>query len=116
MDKGNLPLRKNPIAINESFRCKNCKKINPKAEKTCRNHCRFCMFSMHVDQSIPGDRSSKCFGLMEPAFIDYEGKKGYQIMHHCIKCGKAILNKLANDDDLENVALIMKKQNIQQIF
>ncbi len=111
MNKGNLPQRKNPITVNKSFYCKNCKKYNPKAEKTCRNHCSFCMFSMHVDQTIPGDRKSKCFGLMEPIFIDQNGKKGYQIMHRCLRCGKKIINKLADDDSMENVMLIIKEQN-----
>ncbi len=116
MNKGNLPLRKNPISINEGFRCKNCKKTNPAAIKTCRNHCHFCMFSMHVDQITPGDRLSKCFGLMEPIFIDQNGKKGYQIMHSCRKCGKEILNKLADDDDLETITHIIAKQNAEHIL
>lgn len=35
--------------INESFICVNCKKYVPEAQKTCRNHCPFCLTSMHVD-------------------------------------------------------------------
>ncbi len=89
--------------------------MNPKAKKTCRNHCRFCMFSMHVDDIIPGDRKSKCFGLMEPIFIDYSGKKGYQIMHRCLKCGKEILNKLASDDNIKEVTRIVAQQNAGRI-
>jgi predicted nucleic acid-binding Zn ribbon protein len=102
-----------PITINEGFLCKKCGKASPKANKTCRNHCRDCLFSLHVDRDAPGDRLSACFGLMEPVFIDYHGKKGYQIKHHCQKCGKVVNNIVAGDDNMEEVTKIMQRQNLE---
>ncbi len=102
-----------PITINVGFICEKCKKVSPEAKKTCRNHCRSCLYSKHVDKNVPGDRKSTCRGLMEAVFIDYRGKKGYQILHRCLICDKEISNILADDDDMETVAGIMRRQNIE---
>ena len=91
------------ITINEGFICKNCGLANPPAEKSCRNHCRNCLYSLHVDAKIPGDRKSRCKGLMIPFKIDQNGKKGWMIYHKCDKCGKVIPNKAAKDDDFEEI-------------
>ena len=106
-------MRKNPIHINESFRCEHCGKENKKAEGTCRNHCAFCLYSKHVDAEVPGDRLSSCQSLMIPVRIEYDSKKGYQILHECLQCEKKILNKAAEDDNRENLIKIMQNQNIQ---
>lgn len=100
-----------PITINESFRCEHCKKQNPKASKTCRNHCKYCLYSKHVDASLPGDRQSICHGLMEPEKILYQAKKGYQIVHYCLTCGQEKTNKAAEDDSQEALTAVMQKQN-----
>jgi ribosomal protein S14 len=110
----NSQTRKNPISINEPFKCKKCGKQNPAAKKTCRNHCRNCLYSLHVDVTIPGDRESTCLNLMEPVLIDFDNKKGYQITHKCLVCGKEIVNKLADDDNLDLVSKIMQIQNMNQ--
>lgn len=34
---------------------------------------------------------------MRPISLDYSEKKGYQIVHECIKCGKLQRNKIASD-------------------
>ncbi len=104
--------RKNPISLNEPFRCLNCRNSNPQADKTCRNHCRICLFSLHVDEKVPGDRQSHCHGLMKPLYINHRGNKGLQIIHICQKCGKQIPNIVAADDNLELVARLMQEQNI----
>jgi len=51
----------------DHYICKNCKKeVSYKAPGTKnRNHCPYCLYSVHVDNSI-GDRKSKCWGLMVP--------------------------------------------------
>lgn len=100
------------IHINEAFTCQNCGKENPKADQTCRNHCKYCLYSKHVDAEIPGDRLSNCLSLMEPIQVEMNGKKGYQILHNCLKCKKNILNKAAPDDNLDVIIHIMNKQNI----
>jgi len=104
--------RKNPISLNESFACLNCHKSNPQAQKTCRNHCKYCLYSLHVDDKVPGDRNSRCHGLMKPLYINYQGKKGMQIIHLCQTCGKQIPNIVAGDDNLELVTRLMQEQNI----
>ncbi|NUJ97887.1 RNHCP domain-containing protein [Candidatus Gracilibacteria bacterium] len=85
---------------NEEFICENCgKKVNKHPLGSARNHCPFCLFSKHLDDSFPGDRASLCKGIMLPSGIDYKKNKGYMIEHTCKKCGKKIINKLAPDDD-----------------
>jgi DNA-directed RNA polymerase subunit RPC12/RpoP len=100
-----------PVSINEGFKCVKCGKTNPRAKKTCRNHCTECLYSVHVDKDIPGDRLSTCLGAMEPLIIGYNAKKGFQITHQCLKCGKEVINKSAEDDNTETIAKIMSRQN-----
>jgi len=66
---------------------------------------------MHVDEIIPGDRQSQCFGLMEPIKI-IDSQKGKQIVHKCLKCEKIINNKVAEDDDINEIIEVIKKQNL----
>ncbi|EKD47748.1 MAG: hypothetical protein ACD_65C00307G0001 [uncultured bacterium] len=102
--------RKNFITINEGFACKNCgAKVEP-LKSSCRNHCANCLHSLHVDENIPGDRESECHGLMEPVGLEYKGKKGWQIIHKCVKCGKKQLNMTAEDDNREEIQKINLKQ------
>jgi hypothetical protein len=103
--------RRNFIHLNEGFSCGKCGKMNPKAAGTCRNHCRFCLFSRHVDAKVPGDRASKCQNLMEPVAIKADGKKGFQILHRCLECDKEIWNKKADDDELDAIIALMQRQN-----
>ncbi|MBT3864514.1 RNHCP domain-containing protein [Candidatus Peregrinibacteria bacterium] len=92
---------RNFITINESFNCQNCGKKNPKAEKTCRNHCKYCLYSRHVDDETPGDRASTCKNLMEPIRTEKDNRKDMVIFHKCTKCGKIAKNKMASDDDMD---------------
>lgn len=91
------------IVINESFKCKNCGEENPKLKGSCRNHCRKCLCSLHVDKDNPGDRQSTCNSLMQPISVYKDGKKGWMINHKCLKCNKLIPNKAANDDDFDEI-------------
>lgn len=80
-------LRKNMLNI--GFLCINCgKEVLPIPKGSFRNHCPFCLYSLHLDRKIPGDRSSSCKGLMEPVRIIYNTKKGLQILHRCTQCGE----------------------------
>ncbi len=101
-----------PVKINQEFECQQCGHLVPPADRTCRNHCTKCLYSLHVDQTVPGDRASTCHGLMEPIAIEYSGKKGYQIIHRCIKCQHQQINKSAQDDDLEAILQIMHKSQL----
>lgn len=83
---------------NDSFVCEYCgQTVLPLQNGTARNHCPACLFSKHVD-NVPGDRSCGCEGLMEPAAIDQQAKKGFQVVHRCLNCGVKKKNKLALDD------------------
>jgi len=99
------------IVINEGFICKNCGEKNPKLKGSCRNHCQKCLYSLHVDDKNPGDRESKCNGLMEPIGINQSGKKGWIISHKCLKCGKMITNFSADDDNFEKIIEITQRMN-----
>lgn len=90
----------NFTVINEGFQCLNCKaKVEP-LNGTCRNHCPKCLYSLHVDAEFPGDRASKCMGLMKPVHVTHSGKKGWILLHECKKCGAINRNKMANDDNM----------------
>ncbi len=102
---------KNFITINENFTCKNCGKENPKLPGSCRNHCIYCLCSLHVDKDIPGDRLSNCESIMDPIAVDQSGKKGWIIYHKCQKCDKVISNRSANDDNFDLIIKLTANQN-----
>ena len=62
------------------------------------NHCPKCLFSLHVDKDVPGDRLSKCKGEMKPVRTESKGGD-YIIVHKCSKCGKIARNKAAKNDN-----------------
>lgn len=95
--------QKDFIAINEEFTCLNCGEKNPKLKGSYRNHCRKCLYSLHVDKDGPGDRLSECKSLMYPIKVDQNGKKGWMIYQKCTKCGKIIPNKAAEDDNFDKI-------------
>jgi len=85
---------------NHGFTCRHCGlDVPPLANGSYRNHCPRCLYSLHVDV-FPGDRASDCGGLLEPASVDYSGKKGWVIVHRCARCGEVRRNKAALDDPL----------------
>lgn len=89
-----------------SFVCKKCHKRNDDHFPSPRNHCKYCLYSLHVDQRIPGDRLSTCKGLMPPIRVEYSAKKGYSIIHHCNICHHENKNKTIPDDNFELITLL----------
>ncbi|RKO62771.1 RNHCP domain-containing protein [Caldibacillus debilis] len=84
---------------NAGFRCGHCGiYVKPLTNGSYRNHCPNCLYSKHVD-IFPGDRKNACRGLMKPVGIDYHSKKGYQLIHQCLKCGAVKRNKIAEDTE-----------------
>ncbi|MDY3846601.1 MAG: RNHCP domain-containing protein [Eubacteriales bacterium] len=86
-----------------SFICAHCgRKVLPLGYSS-RNHCPFCLYSLHVD-NMPGDRANPCKGLMRPMRADPDSKKGYIITYRCEKCGDvkrncaAVTGKVQPDD------------------
>jgi len=104
--------RRNFISLNDGFICENCGKKNEPQQGSCRNHCVFCLYSKHVDDKIPGDRASKCKGLMQPIEVDHDGKKGYVIIHKCMQCGKVIRNRVALDDDFDAIIQLSLRKGL----
>lgn len=94
---------------NVDFFCVTCKKyVMPIESGSYRNHCPFCLTSIHVDNK-PGDRKSLCKGVMIPCKLVYHGNKGWQIVHLCQKCGEMKVNKIAEGcSQADNWELIIK--------
>ena len=93
------------IARNDGFVCENChKKVTPILYGgSYRNHCPFCLFSKHVDGSIPGDRAELCHGLMEPIAVTTRRTGEFVLTHRCLKCHFERFNRIAGDDDFEKL-------------
>ena len=89
------------------FICGNCGKDVPPLKYSSRNHCPYCLYSLHVDIN-PGDRASECRGLMKPFSVSPHPQKNYVITHKCLKCGALKNNRSAQDD---NVSLLIKLTN-----
>ena len=91
------------------FICANCGKEVKPLGYTSRNHCPFCLFSLHAD-IMPGDRKNSCGGILEPVLSEPSSdlKKGYVINFRCKKCGEKARNKAAKDD---NKNLLIKLTN-----
>ena len=51
--------------IDEGFRCRVCKKDVLPLSYTARDHCPYCLCSLHVDIN-PGDRACLCKGILRP--------------------------------------------------
>ncbi|MCL2397879.1 MAG: RNHCP domain-containing protein [Defluviitaleaceae bacterium] len=93
---------------NSGFVCINCGgQVSPIKKGTIRNHCPFCLHSLHVDIEI-GDRQSLCAAPMTPLAVEYNSQKGWQILHKCQKCGFARKNMAADDDDIDEITKIMR--------
>lgn len=63
-----------------------------------RNHCPWCLWSVHLDVS-PGDRSSDCRGGMEPIAISARSDGEWLIVHRCGSCHTVHVNRIAGDDN-----------------
>lgn len=70
------------------------------------NHCPKCLWSKHVDID-PGDRESKCKGIMEPVGLIIEGGER-RIIHKCKKCNNFFKIKVAVNDNEEKIIDISK--------
>lgn len=83
------------------FTCAFCgKKVDLSAPGTKnRNHCPFCLHSLHVDIAS-GDRKSACNGIMSPIGKFFKDDGEEMIVHKCNKCGFVRWNRVAGDDSL----------------
>ena len=78
------------------FTCAVCGKEVLPLGYTSRNHCPFCLSSLHIDIN-PGDRANDCGGILRPISALPDAKRGYIIVHRCEKCGAISRNKAAHE-------------------
>jgi hypothetical protein len=99
------------MRLEETFQCRQCGAVvhtHPTLSGVQnRNHCPYCLCSLHVDHIQAGDRLSACKGIMQPIGLTakpsrnkYAGSGIGELMliHHCRLCGKLSINRLAADD------------------
>ena len=98
------------FAKNDSgFICTHCgREIRPLGY-TSRNHCPYCLWSLHVDIN-PGDRANECGGEMEPIRAEPDPRRGYIIVHRCTKCGEIHRNRAAHEAKIQpdNIRLLIR--------
>ena len=70
------------------------------------NHCPYCLTSRHVDIA-PGDRASKCGGLMPAVALETKGG-AYVLTQTCVKCGHTRKNKTADNDSFQAILALSK--------
>ncbi len=89
------------------FVCCHCGKEVLPLGYTSRNHCPFCLWSLHIDV-LPGDRANTCRGAMRPISAEPDPRRGYILYHRCERCGETVRNRAAHEakvqpDDLEQI-------------
>lgn len=99
------------IRNNASFTCVVCGKHVEKAVGSSRDHCPFCIHSLHVDLDIPGDRLNECKGIMSPVAIRPWKKETYKVLFRCERCEKEQWNVTASDDTAEILGQLIWKTN-----
>ncbi len=82
------------------FICAACGKEVLPLGYTSRNHCPFCLCSLHVDIN-PGDRQNPCGGILRPVGAQPDPKRGYIIIHRCERCGETVRNKAAHEAKIQ---------------
>jgi hypothetical protein len=103
------------------FKCRHCGQIVTSAHVFSgvnnRNHCPYCLWSCHLDLFESGDRLSACKGQMQPIGLTmkksrnkYRLGSGGELMliHECIECQTLSINRIAADDDSENILNIFQ--------
>ncbi len=93
--------------IDEDFNCNVCGKKVTKLGYTARDHCPYCLSSIHVDNN-PGDRECSCHGLMNVINFEKGKKDDIKLVYQCSKCGMVKKNKMAKDDNLDILLEIMR--------
>ena len=101
--------RKRFTKNDDGFVCVHCGKEVKPLGYTSRDHCPFCLWSVHLDVN-PGDRANDCHGNLVPVKATLDSKKGFVIIYKCDKCGEIHRNRAANEAKVQpdNVNLIIK--------
>jgi DNA-directed RNA polymerase subunit RPC12/RpoP len=85
--------------IDEEFHCAVCENLVSKLGYTARDHCPYCLSSLHLD-TTPGSRDCDCRGVMSAISAEITGDS-YKIVYRCNTCGQVKKNKAADDDNKE---------------
>lgn len=64
-----------------------------------RNHCPGCLWSRHLDATVPGDRAADCGGSMEPIAVCVRADGEWALVHRCSGCATVHVNRIAGDDN-----------------
>lgn len=94
--------------LDEEFICINCGKKVSKLIYSSRDHCPYCLYSLHVDIN-PGDRQNTCKGLLKPIDIE-KYKDTYKIIYKCNSCGELHKNIMAKDDSYDEILKISSQK------
>ena len=110
------------------FNCINCGKqvvVNDFMGTKNRNHCPFCLHSKHVDSKVAGDRAAVCGGDMVPIGLTFKqtGNDKYgqpkqgelMIVHSCQQCGKISINRVAADDNNDQILALTSVRLAKQL-
>ena len=75
-----------------------------------RNHCPYCLHSLHLDLKVAGDRLSDCKSIMDPVGLTFKNSKSRELMliHVCRKCHKIDINRIAGDDDPNGILKVFE--------
>jgi len=95
-----MDIKSNFVRVKEDFVCSNCG-FRVKGDGYT-DHCPKCLWGRHVDEEVPGDRSSECGGEMEPMRVIYE-KGDYKIEYKCLKCSHRFRVRSGEGDDREKL-------------
>lgn len=99
---------RSPIARDEGFACARCGREVPPHGRTARDHCPYCLWSLHVDV-IPGDRAAGCGGGLEPVGVELRAGR-YMLRYRCVRCGAGRVNQALLDgappDDWERIVAL----------
>lgn len=98
------------------FVCQHCKQfvvINALIGTANRNHCNMCLWSRHVDEA-KGDRRATCLAGMKPIGLTFKhdgyGRQGeIMLIHLCSSCAKISINRIARDDDEQQLLEIFQQ-------
>ncbi|MBN1336623.1 MAG: RNHCP domain-containing protein [Deltaproteobacteria bacterium] len=80
----------------EAFACAWCGARVPRGGASARDHCPYCLRSVHVDR-VPGDRAAACGGILQPTSGTLEGRAGVVIVYRCDRCGHLRRNRALVD-------------------
>lgn len=92
--------------IDEEFTCAVCGFQVKPLNYTARDHCPNCLSSIHVDIN-PGDRACECKGILRAINVEKGNKDTFKILYKCDKCGEVKRNKMAVDDNYEEILRVM---------